>query len=499
MLWIAIRPARCPEFTRRELTRLALGMTSQCAWHERDTLLMDVSASLSLFGGVRNMRALLRTALSEILISDAPISDALIGDMSDGEAPADERSRDGGGCGGCGGCGGGGGGGGGCGGITASISISAMGAWVLAQSPVSGKAARGLRPSGACAQSWSYALTQRRLVQRTDRLPVSLLSVCTPYLRWLQGIGCVQIGQLRALPRAPLQARTSPQVLHVLDQIEARAIWPYQSCQMPEHFAQRRSLDEPVYHVSLLFTLLHPLLMQLCNWLQEHHWAVSAWEVRLFHAGRREHRAPSRLRIALAKPGWRIEHLAHLLEVRLQSWQLPAPVTDMMVLSDVVAPRQLQNQTLFADVQTQQQDLLHTLDTLRARLGDEAIRMVAAHADHRPEQANRWQCASSALAQRGRDAAASEVALTCTDRAHPHSPAWLLPQAQRLETRHEQPWLGQALRLLHGPYRIETGWWDHMPAQRDYFVACDKQARHYWIYCERKSDGASWYLHGLFG
>ncbi len=463
MLWIAIRPTRCHELTRHELTRLALGMTSQCAWHERDTLLMDVSASLSLFGGVRSMRALLRATLSEVLLRDVQVS----------KSPTVEHSQDE---------------------IRVAVSISAMGAWVLAQSPIPDNAARGSR------QSWSYALTERRLIQLSDRLPVSLLSVCSPYLHWLEGIGCVQIGQLRALPRAPLQARTSPRVLHMLDQIEARAIWPYQNCQMPEHFAQRRSLDEPVYHVSLLLTLLRPLVLQLCHWLQDHHWAVSTWEVRLFHAGRRQRMAPSRLRIALAEPGWRIEHLAHLLEVRLQSWQLPAPVTDLMVLSETVTPRQLQNQTLFADAQTQQQDLGHMLDTLRARLGDEAVRMVVKHADHRPEQANRWQSASAAIKHRVRDAhEASETEQVCAVRAHPHTPAWLLPQVQRLETRNEQPWLGEALRLLHGPCRIETGWWDHMPTQRDYFVACDRQLRHYWIYCERNPHGASWYLHGLFG
>ena len=463
MLWIAIRHPRCPEPVRRELTRLALGMTSQCVWHERDTLLMDVSASLRLFGGVRNMRALLRAALREML------ANAMLDREVVSQHPSQSQNE-------------------GC--VAASISISAMGAWVLVQTTAPGEASR------RSGQSWSYALSHRRLLHLTDRLPVSLLSVCSPYLRWFEGIGCIQIGQLRALPRGPLQARTHPGVLKLLDQIEARAVWPYQSCQIPDHFAQRRSLDEPADHVGLVLTQLHPLLLQLCHWLQERHWAVSTWEVRLFHAGRRHRMAPSRLRIALSEPGWRIEHLTHLLEVRLQPWQLPAPVTDLMVLSETIVVRQLQNQTLFADAQTQQQDLRHTLDTLRARLGDKAIRMAAAHDDHRPEQANHWQCASQYTAS----ASASASAPALDDgNAHPHSPAWLLPTAQRLETRNDQPWLGQALRLLHGPYRIETGWWDHMPAQRDYFVACDSQSRHYWIYCERHQSNASWYLHGLFG
>lgn len=485
MFWIAIRPPVCPDLVRTTLTRIALDVTSQCVWHDRDTLLMDVTASVRLFGGLRSLRAELRRTLMQALghafgdlVSDTlhghPVDDTNVSRRASGTRVISEP-------------------------IVFSISISAMGAWLLAQSSV--KATR-LEPLERW-QRWIYALSLRRLHQLTDALPISRLPVCKPYLKWFQGIGCSSIGALRRLPRAQLQARTEAGVLKMLDQIDAFAVWPYRSCEMPEHFVVRRSLDEPVQHAGLLQVRLHPLLQQMCQWLQQHHWAASVWEVRLFHAGRRKRQPPSRLRLAMAEPGWHFDHLAYLLDVRLQAWQLPAPVTDLMILSHTVAPRQLHNPSLFADDLTRQQDLRRTLDTLRTRLGDDAIRVVAPQSDYRPERANHWCRADAAwIGRSGTDSAASDAsgqAPATAVSAH-HSPCWLLHAPQALSIQDDRPWRnGGPLQLLYGPYRVETGWWDHQPVQRDYFVACDPQSRHYWIYRERTREGLLWFLHGLFG
>jgi protein ImuB len=64
------------------------------------------------------------------------------------------------------------------------------------------------------------------------------------------------------------------------------------------------------------------------------------------------------------------------------------------------------------------------------------------------------------------------------------------------------------LRLLVGPQRLETGWWDAaMPggAMRDYFIAASEQAGLLWVYRERLVHGGGhedceprWYLHGVY-
>ena len=77
-------------------------------------------------------------------------------------------------------------------------------------------------------------------------------------------------------------------------------------------------------------------------------------------------------------------------------------------------------------------------------------------------------------------------------------------------TRPRPPTRWGPLRLLAGPQRLETGWWDagaQGPALRDYFIARSDEAGLLWVYRERlaaRSGGEAetapvrWFLHGLY-
>ena len=62
---------------------------------------------------------------------------------------------------------------------------------------------------------------------------------------------------------------------------------------------------------------------------------------------------------------------------------------------------------------------------------------------------------------------------------------------------------GQPLRLLSGPERIESGWWDAALAERDYFIAQLPGGALVWVYRARlplaASPASGWFLHGRFG
>jgi protein ImuB len=76
-------------------------------------------------------------------------------------------------------------------------------------------------------------------------------------------------------------------------------------------------------------------------------------------------------------------------------------------------------------------------------------------------------------------------------------PFWLLPAPQPLAEVDAVPHHGGPLRLLAGPERIESGWWDGADVARDYFVAQAPDRSLVWVYRERRSPGG-WFLHGLF-
>jgi protein ImuB len=162
---------------------------------------------------------------------------------------------------------------------------------------------------------------------------------------------------------------------------------------------------------------------------------------------------------------------------------------------------------------------------LSARLGAEQILQPAPLADHRPEIANNWvpldastispaistttKSAASAMTTQGSSvlarqtvsvtaSQATRTTVSSTPAPLTERPFWLLAEPLALSVRNDRPIYHGPLQLLRGPERIESGWWDHLRIARDYFVAQDQHAARYWIYRERDTEQARWFLHGLF-
>ncbi len=92
-------------------------------------------------------------------------------------------------------------------------------------------------------------------------------------------------------------------------------------------------------------------------------------------------------------------------------------------------------------------------------------------------------------------------------------PTWLLHEPLRLKVQNERPCYEGPLVLLVGPQRLETSGWHGLhpgqatqvrasepPVMRDYFIARSAQAGLLWIYRERlpRQQAGGWFLHGLF-
>jgi len=82
-------------------------------------------------------------------------------------------------------------------------------------------------------------------------------------------------------------------------------------------------------------------------------------------------------------------------------------------------------------------------------------------------------------------------------------PVWLMQQPEPLVERDAGPLLdGQALHLLSGPERIETGWWDAGLLERAYYIAQQPGGALVWVYRARRPvapQAPSWFLQGRFG
>ncbi len=351
----------------------------------------------------------------------------------------------------------------------------------------------------SATRSGKYCLSLHKLPRHLDRLAVSLLPAAKPWLEWLQGIGCHQLGALRQLPRAGLQRRCGKALLHSMDCAYGVATELYQWLEAPPEFNGRAELPDRIEHADAILGFARILLLQLCGWLNSKQLAITKFQLQLEHERGRQAIAPTLLEIKLAESTWREEHLSRLLKERLAQLKLDAPVIVIRLHAMQVEAMQAPSASLFPEPGGSKEEQHRLLEILVARLGAENVLQAAPQMDHRPEVANTWVSVMSDVAHKRKLSPGSNLP-QAMDR-----PAWLLAQALPLKVHQHRPCYGGALKLMSPAERIEAGWWNGQLVTRDYFVAENAEHVRCWIYRERihplnqNESDAAWYLHGLFG
>ncbi|UVW27816.1 DNA polymerase Y family protein [Massilia sp. H6] len=321
---------RSPAREAEALNAVALAMlqyTPQVAQDDEATLLMDIGASLRLFGGIRALCARVRASLRTL-------------------------------------------------GFTASVSCAptARAAWLLARR--GGKGGRTVKMDS--------------LGRRLDRLPVALLPPARSYLAWFEGIGCERLGQLRCLPRPGLQRRCGRALLDTLDAAYGMGPELFEWIVPPESFRARLELFDRIEQADLLLAGAHHLVLQLVGWLCAHQLAVERITLLIEHERGRVAMPPTPLEIVLAEPVWRDEHLVRLLRERLAKLELPAPVIGLVLQAQQLQPMAPPTESLFPEPGGSEEDRMRMLELLVARLGADNVLQALPQADYRPEVANEW-------------------------------------------------------------------------------------------------------------
>lgn len=305
------------------------------------------------------------------------------------------------------------------------------------------------------------------------RLPLGVIKVERNTARLFQELGLRRLGDLLALPRDGVARRCGPALLDALDQALGRLPEARRFHTPPPFFDSRLELPAEIDDVAALAFALKRLLLQLGGFLVARNGAIRQATLQLEH---RDHN--SILQLGLVAPSRDIEHLLHLLRERLAQLRLRAPVRALRLEAREILAYGGDTGSLFRDDIECSKEWPQLVEQLRARLGVENVQGLQTQADHRPERASR----ACDVNERGAEA------------QFPLRPLWLLPVPRALSgealPQHEGP-----LKLLSGPERIRTGWWDGQPAGRDYFVAQSEAGALLWVYRET---GRAWFLHGLF-
>lgn len=352
-------------------------------------------------------------------------------------------------------------------------------------------------------------------------LPVPALQLAPAQAAALVRVGLKRVGDLVAMPRAPLARRFGVDLVDRLDRITGRAAEPISPRRPVAMLMAERRLAEPVVDLDAIEALTGQLAETLREGLARRGAGAREMELSLFrvdgavrriHAGAaRPLRDPRQMR-RLFSERFAALHEAIDAGYGFETIRLSVPV--LAPLDDA--------QGNFSGQGDPETDFSALADRLAARLGRERVLVPVAVDSHVPERAtilvpHMTALAPTGVGRRGAQPGMHRAAPTGAARFLPPSRA---PRPVRLFGRPEPvtataevpegpPITFRWRRSLHrvaraeGPERIAPEWWldGEAAPTRDYYRVEDEAGRRYWLFreglYERDAAAPRWFMHGL--
>jgi protein ImuB len=349
-------------------------------------------------------------------------------------------------------------------------------------------------------------------------LPIVALRAEPADVELLRRLGIETIGQLAAMPSAPLVRRFGAPLATRLAQALGELPEPLTPVIPREAIAVTRRFAEPVATAEGIAHWIGALVPELCARLE-----ASGEGARMVDlvADRVDGR-PQHLRIGLARASRDPLHLQRLIVRRIETIE-PGFGIDAITLH-VRRAQPLTPQPFDERLdEAAKPDLAPLADTLATRIGPHALWRLRPVESDVPERSVARDAILDPPGRALKSKADDIRQLDRTDPPDPWHPRWprpvrLLPRPELLDhvlaELPDQPprrftWRGRTIHVARadGPERITGEWWRRAAethAIRDYFRVEDEEGHRYWLF--RRGDGERavtgdlhWYLHGLFG
>lgn len=381
---------------------------------------------------------------------------------------------------------------------------------LLISGVVNGLRARGLTARAAISDTWgaAHAITRVTSAETTvvpvggvakavTGLPIHCLRLPPDTIHGLRVMGVETVGELSAMPRAPVTLRYGPEVGRRLDQLFGRMAEPIEPLRTPELVEAARNFQEPIGAAETIAKYVRRLVGELTSKLEERGLGVRRSDL-VIH---RVDNTRQCVRAGLAKPVRDPARLSKLLCDRIEKID-PGFGIERLVLVAILAEPLEERQVASSLIEEHVVDVTPLVDILGNR-GQRLYRVTPVASDV-PERS---------VMRIG--PTADETGATWA--AKWPRPSRLLANPERIDVTAllpDQPpavftWRGKRRRVKRadGPERIFGEWWvrprEHN-AVRDYFVVEDEAGERYWVY--RAGDGVDtdtgshlWFLHGVFG
>ncbi|MXQ14330.1 DNA polymerase Y family protein [Microvirga makkahensis] len=323
---------------------------------------------------------------------------------------------------------------------------------------------------------------------RALRLPVDKLGT-------LHRLGIERIGQLAAMPRAPLVRRFGRDVALRLDQAMGHSFEPITPLVPKETPTAALAFAEPIGRLEDLTSVVLRLAKDLCRQLE----CRGEGARRLDLLCQRVDQKSACLRVGTAKANRDAVHLARLFDERLQTIDPGFGIEEIVLVASKVEPlTERQTQAQGMGDEAGEADMSQLVDRLGARIGMRNVYRLAPVQSLVPER----------------------MARRIPALAPPTGSVWPenLPRPPRLLDPPE-PVVATALLPDHpprffiwrnvkhnvakadGPERITPEWWngDKGSAARDYYRVETEQGGRFWIFRDAPTaEGGRWWMHGFF-
>lgn len=310
-------------------------------------------------------------------------------------------------------------------------------------------------------------LDKEQLVKQLGGFPLQATELNHKLIDKLQRVGIQTLSDLLAMPMPELARRFDIELVNYVGRLMGQFKHPIDFYHPPERFERYRELLFDIENIQWLQKPLGTLLNQLEVFLTLRNQV--AYELELI-LEQRDHPKAS-LRFYSASGDYLATRWMTLCQLTMESLQLDAPVQGLTLRLIRSGELESTSADLFNRQQGAQSEL-ELIGLLQAKLGKEQVCKVASHPDPRPERATLLSDPTQPIS-----------APSTTKRLRPN---FLLTEPQPLT---------EQVKLLLGPERIVSGWWDGDDITRDYFIARSDHGRWLWVF---RNQNQHWFVHGLF-
>ncbi len=352
----------------------------------------------------------------------------------------------------------------------------------------------------------------------------------------LHRLGIKTIGQLMELPRNGLASRFTDQLLTRIDQALGDREEPIVSLHAAPELAIEEVLEHPTPVRETIDAIISIQMRQLTKSLESiGHGALRLVcrielernaipiESDIVHQSTDPNRVARVFQIGLYQPSHDADHLLWLLRGQLDAHYSKGPshfwARSIALQTTLTSPVTWQQNDLFDRHSVVHRDAIAKLvDVLSSRMGRTAVVAPTVHRDPQPELAYSWrpltgwrsdgiqQDTKRKLARAPKRDFATTQGIEASPADFWRRPMRMLQPPKGITIEHanddgaplqiEYQNAKQKVQSAIGPERIDTGWWQGVTQQRDYYRIELSNGVWLWIYRDRRNH--QWFLHGEF-